>query len=301
MILLICRLIYYARNLNNLDAWKIKLDKYYMPLFRYWKGGGETKDVIVGELCKKAFIIPRLSFFITTRCTLRCDGCAALIPYFQECRDVDLACVLSDMKALLNSDIKAICCLNIVGGEPFLHRNIKEILCVAVESVKVKSIELTTNATVALPDEIIKVLENPKVTVFISDYGDVNGKHVETLSEIFRAHHINFRVLEQEHWWDFGSPNYNQREKKINDEFYNRCYQPALCRVVYKGKLLSCARGVFLVDHHKILQDFLDIHSSDFGVETLWESYVNINSDICDYCTYNNEVKIECGKQLSRE
>lgn len=115
---------------NPQKLWKIKLKKYYEPLFRYHRQYTIFQNnklnscilyrhLLLDELKKEVTLIPRLAVIITTRCTLRCKKCAGLFPYFAEKQDIAYQNIIKSMKAV-EKKTDYIYCLELVGGESFL-------------------------------------------------------------------------------------------------------------------------------------------------------------------------------------
>lgn len=74
---------------------------------------------------KEKYEMNALSFWVGTKCTLRCRDCCNIIPYHSQTSfDIDL--LISDLRKLLG--ICKINLLQIQGGEPFTHPQIKKLI-----------------------------------------------------------------------------------------------------------------------------------------------------------------------------
>ena len=73
--------------------------------------------------------------------------------------------------------------LQFQGGEFFYHPDAREILAFAVQSPRIHSICIATNATIIPKDSMLELLASPKVIVRISNYGQVNAKTATKLED----------------------------------------------------------------------------------------------------------------------
>ena len=148
---------------------------------------------------------------VTTWCSLNCEKCNMFMPYyenekrshysFQEMKD-DIDILLRYVDYLFS--------YNFLGGEPFLNKELKDIIEYIGEkySHKVGRMGLTTNGTIIPDDEMLSQLKKYNVLVFISDYTEnVSYKEkVESVIKRFDEYGIPYIRNIMTEWKDFGFP-----------------------------------------------------------------------------------------------
>ena len=303
----------YIFILNNktIDAkyyWKVKLEKYYVPLFRYFELYNQQMKskcqfrnlklgtkLLVNELKKEVTIIPRIAVIITTHCSLKCSKCAALIPYFKSPENIDCKDIIRDIKAIENQ-VDKIYCLEFVGGEPFLHTDLDIMLKYAKKSDKIGIIEITTNAIVKIPKKVLLELRDSKVLVKISNYG-FNKTNIIAITKLFKKMSIRYQILNLEQWQDFGEPiDYKKNRKQVDEDFYE-CFASALCRILYKGNLMICGRGACLYEQGLISDKYVNVNDDGFNTKSLYGFYIDRKYNFCRYCNYNHQ-NIKAAEQI---
>ena len=114
---------------------------------------------------------PYFEIVVTTRCSLRCKYCANLIQYYREPYDLEPVVLKSSIAKLMR------CCdyvakVRLIGGEPFLYKDLAEILEFLMRYPQIGSIEIPTNGTVPIRDEqLLSILKQGRGHVYVSDYG----------------------------------------------------------------------------------------------------------------------------------
>lgn len=103
------------------------------------------------------------NIMVTKRCNLRCSYCFANEFVGKSTEDISLS---SFMKAidfsLTNSDEG----IGIIGGEPTVHKQFKQMLQLIIEDNRIKRCTLFTNGI--LIDEYVKELTHPKFSLLIN-------------------------------------------------------------------------------------------------------------------------------------
>ena len=246
------------------------------------------------------FTIPYVEVVITPKCNLRCAGCANLMPcYAKTVPHVDVKTVKASIDALLTAS-KRVTELKLIGGEPFLHPQLSEIVQYAANNPKIKNIIITTNGSVIPKGENLTSMVRDKVIVNISDYPMVDsGKLTNALDQ----HKIKYEMVEFENWSDYGDTNKRSLPDHILERSFRECAS-AECKTILNGQLFICPRAA----HGRELSIIPD-SENDF-VELLHEEPKQLREKIkrlyslpyttaCDYCTPVWErQEIECGKQL---
>lgn len=130
--------------------------------------------------------------------------------YSNEARQHYSFAEMKDDIDLVLSFIDYICIYNFLGGEPLLNSELKYIIdYVATNySSRVGRIEITTNGTVELTEELLMILKKHKVLVSISDYTlcvPYKDKLDKFCNEL-KQHNVEFIRMQKTEWKDFGFP-----------------------------------------------------------------------------------------------
>lgn len=195
--------------------------------------------------------IPRLQFFITSHCTLRCRECNALIPEIHKSSTPAKNYFLTeeDFKRDLDALSTAVSSIRhfiLLGGEPLLHKNIHKLVNIALASDIISTIEIVTNGTVLPKGEILEGLAKYKDHVFfrISDYSpnpdlSTTLKHAD-LERLFKEHGFKYQKTFLP-WFEVlpGAPSQNDDQSR---EVFKKCYM-GRCVQVFDGKLAICPKA----------------------------------------------------------
>ena len=131
----------------------------------------------VGKLYFKARVLfgfvdmPQLTLVLTTKCSLRCESCSNLMPYFNASSHfvTDIESIKQDIEALL-AGISTLGSIHIIGGEPLLFKELPQVMHYLASKKQIKAIELITNATIPFSKDLLESLCYKKTRVIISDY-----------------------------------------------------------------------------------------------------------------------------------
>jgi organic radical activating enzyme len=180
---------------------------------------------------------------VTEKCNLACSFCNMFIPHYQLPKHRDIQIILSDIDSYFNL-VDYVSIFHLVGGEPFLHPNIKNIIEYILEkySDKIDKFIITTNGTVLPKEEILEVLKNNNVILSVSNYSNKLEKlksKVERVIDTYKVNNINHYVRNNIEWYDFGDL---RIKNNMNDEelinHFDSCTAPF--RGLNDGKFYYC-------------------------------------------------------------
>jgi organic radical activating enzyme len=180
---------------------------------------------------------------VTEKCNLACSFCNMFIPHYELPKHRDTQTILNDIDLYFNL-VDYVSIFHLVGGEPFLHPNIKDIIEYILEkySDKIDKFIITTNGTVLPKEEILEVLKNNNVILSVSNYSNKLEKlksKVDRVLGTYQEKNINHYVRNDIEWYDFGDlriKNNMSEEELINH--FDSCTAPF--RGLNDGKFYYC-------------------------------------------------------------
>lgn len=232
--------------------------------------------------------IKRMDLVLTTKCSLKCEKCANLMQYYINPYDVDLDKIINTMSKLA-SIVDSIGTVYVLGGEPFLYRNLDKVVELLKRLNNVNRVMVVTNGTICpdLNSPIWKSLSDGKVCVSISDYGKIS-RNKEKLIGYCKKNLINCHLKDEDFFYDTGDmKKRNRSEEELNQVFLN-CKTE--CRSLFNGELHYCPRsshGVDLGFIPKRNEDYVDIEKeNNKELRSKIEYLINKKTYIeaCDYC-----------------
>jgi hypothetical protein len=135
---------------------------------------------------KKKHALGFIDFPVTTRCSLNCKDCMQYIPYRPQ-TDVPFSYLKKQLSSLFNH-VSFVGEISIIGGEPFLHENLAELIGYIHEnySERIGSLVITTNGTIVPEKSVIEQCRKAGVFISVSDYSDTL-KYSEQITELEAA------------------------------------------------------------------------------------------------------------------
>ncbi len=298
-LMLACLKLAFCLKNQTTGGWQAKIEKYYKPLLNCFPDINGIIHIcmhlIMDEIRGKISVLPRITAFITSRCPLNCEACAALIPYVER-EDVSTEQILTDLMAL-ESQVDVVKCIGLTGGEPFMHKDIEKIIAYLAESKVYETVEIASNGfgVLGLRKKVLKRIAKGKFQVNISYYGKSNRRQVIKALRILRDNNIKYRFYNDETpWWDFGVPEYvdGDYEKR-----YMECFSPDICRMIYKSEFYPCARGVYIKQYDMQLGTKTEISNRETFQKQLYDFYSFSQAEICSFCKYKIGKRVARAKQ----
>ena len=242
---------------------------------------------------------------ITTMCSLKCKHCSNLIPCYKKPKDYDFEILEKGINEFLKC-INNIVYIRVLGGEPFLSRNLYKVLNLLLKSNKLQRIEIVTNGTIIPKDkELIKLLQNKRIIVCISQYPFVDDNK---LINYLKDNNINYRLDKMDYWINHGDTNKRNRNYKELRKQFKKCDN--VCKSLVNGQFHICPRSS---------------HGTDLGIiKDNQNDYVNLLDETispsekrkqinkllktkcikaCDYCDYGTKLakRIEVAEQIKKD
>ena len=236
---------------------------------------------IVEKMETNKICFSRLVVVLGSKCSLRCRDCNNLMPYFNPQKELEYQKIINSLE-VLSSKVDAILKCELIGGEPFLSENLNVILDFVLKKENIYQVEITTNGMILPKQEQIAMLQNNKVKVRISDYGDVVDKR--KIVTYLDKYNVSYEVLAIEKWTEGGGTNKRGRDAKELQDVYHNCYAGYFCKTLYEDKLFACPRASSLwalgyLDE----QDFVTVEEKT-STEALEEFLLRPYALACDFC-----------------
>lgn len=264
---------------------------------------------------KNGLIIHELSMYITTRCSLKCNGCCALMDFFRpgEQKDMDLQDSIQSFD-LLMKNIDFVDVVVLIGGETFLYKDIDKLLIHIASSKYIKKIgqiELVTNGTILPAKSTLEILGNNRHIFLtrISDYGKLSSKKLSLVS-FLNKYNCFYSNTVRNTWYLSNQPIVpadDLTEDEIRQKCSNcDCLKGGRLRIV-GNKIYTCHFVAFAAECHAVPQDkrdYLDINTDCISKENLQKFMDEIHPGQA-YCSapYNidcdENILLPVGEQVS--
>jgi len=269
------------------------------PVFELDKGRRKKKFIFstasqVMQLQNDYLHLERLNVVVTSRCTLNCKHCSSLMPFYSKPQDFNSEKIIKSLDKIL-SVCDLIYHVEVLGGEPFLYKEILKIIDYLVASKKVLHIDIVTNATILPEEKVINGLKNDIISVVIDDYGKLSFK-INELETCLKKAEVDYRINNHFAWSDLGNfDNRNQSKENLIKLFKNCNFNS--CTELLEEKLYRCPRSSHGTNLNLIPDcktDYVDLcyENRDNSTELkqkirnfLGFEYINA----CNYCSGNSK------------
>lgn len=174
---------------------------------------------------------------ITERCSLKCKDCSNLMQYYQKPINVEKEEVLADFDTLAEH-VDHIFEVRLIGGEPFMNKDIYSVIEHIVDSPKISRLVIYTNAMVPFTSSGLAVMQHPKIVLSITDYGPLARHTKPNVARLLEAG-VTHRVHPPENWTDSGVIHDFSRTDQENEQIFENCCGKNLLTLT-NGKLYRC-------------------------------------------------------------
>jgi len=209
---------------------------------------------------RNKIIFNAIDIQVTEKCSMKCIDCSNLMQYYEKPIDADTSILMKSLSAIFNN-IDYIYDSRVLGGEPFMYKELPILLKYLAESNKTPRVTVYTNGTFVPKIEILESLTNPKIEVEITDY-DILSKNHDNLVETFIKFGIRYITHKPQNWTDSARIiNNHKSETELHDMFEKCCVNDAV--TLLHGKLYHCpfsANAYNLNGIPKDDTDYIDIN-----------------------------------------
>lgn len=188
---------------------------------------------------------------ISDSCNLNCRGCAHFSPLFHSV-NVNLQTVLTDVK-MLAEKVSHILSFYLLGGEPFLNRNIGEYVKGIRHLLPKTRLEIVTNGLLIprVSKETLAVIKENKVVVSISEY-EPTHYHIDEILECLEAAGVKYRLRPYKSKQMFNKP----IEVHPSGKYPLQCISNG-CVNIYQGKICRCPTLMYAFKFNEVFDESL--------------------------------------------
>ncbi len=169
--------------------------------------------------------VPFVGVMTTTRCVHRCKDCLVSAPYIKPL-DFGEDALLGDIDIFLRS-VGYLYVLGLGGGELFLHKQLPDLLERLLCYERIGSIQMATTGAVPPSDKLLQVMDDPRICISISSYGDalsaVANRHTDRFIVLLKERNKPFRHNRSIIWYDFGDAGLRQRTDADHKAAFHSC------------------------------------------------------------------------------
>lgn len=241
-----------------------------------------VKSCHEGFFSESKLFLRSVDLVITEKCSLKCKDCSNLMQYYEKPVDVSFSQILSDFNKL-TENLDGIFEVRLIGGEPFMNKDIYKILGYLFTKDNISKIVIYSNAMIPINNKYSHLLKNDKLVFSLTDYGELaknTEKVVSQLNQIGAA----YRLHPPENWTDSGVIHDFKRDaESIQNIFKNCCGKNLL--TLSEGKLYRCPFSANADRLSAIPEDPLNFVSVDSSPNQIRYFTREIKSlPACNYC-----------------
>ncbi|MWV69511.1 radical SAM protein [Helicobacter saguini] len=291
-------LYYFYQKLVKLESKYKKLDSIHNSFIKKYL----KFRILFGKVD-----IPYIEVVLTLKCTMRCESCAVMVPYFNAKNQYTCSTehIIESLNAMLDK-VDSIRLVRLIGGETLLYKDIVNVVKFLDSNPKIKAFNIVTNGTIIPSNELLESLKDThKAMIFISDYTrspnlKVPLKH-EAIINLLKSYKIRYYFsLQNDELWVDGGEKYkrNRSKEEIRQNFKNCMLRCVSLMSVDSGdksvdtQSLAPKGAVFVCPIASSLSRLkgLDEFSGDFidlanaSKERYLEFYAQDFYKACDYC-----------------
>lgn len=154
------------------------------------------------SLSADQFYLRSVDLVITEKCTLKCKDCANLMQFYEAPINYNIENIIAGV-INLSARTDFIHEIRVIGGEPFLNKDIYKIINRISEIKNINKIVIYTNGMIPPKEYEIKTFNKDKILFSITDYAELGRNLDKTISTLER-NGLPYRLHPPEHWTDSG-------------------------------------------------------------------------------------------------
>ena len=206
-------------NIINFNYFKVLAD-----LKIYSESNGSKKSL-------EALVVKHIDVVITERCSMKCRDCANLMQFYDKPKNSDTNLLFKSMDRLMEC-VERLYEFRVIGGDPFMNKEMYKIINKVVEYKNVENIVIYTNARIIPKGENLDCLKNKKVRLQITNYSDSQAvlthpslvaQHDEIV-KVLSSNNIKFVSDKVIKWDDIGTLKFiKETPTQLHNKFMDCC------------------------------------------------------------------------------
>ena len=195
------------------------------------------------EMCHKSYLNKDRQFLhsvdvvISERCSLNCKDCSNLMQYYLHPKNFTFEQIKKEFEEL-TSNISHIFEIRLIGGEPFMNKEIYDIIDYFLDNKKITKLVIYSNGTIPLKKDRLKNYNKTKLVFTITDYGNLS-KNTDKVCKELEDNNVTTRRHPPENWTDSAQIVDFNRSKNEMEELFDVCCGKNLLTSM-NGKLYRC-------------------------------------------------------------
>ena len=239
---------------------------------------------------KDVLNLKAMDIVVTERCSMKCRDCSNLMQYYVRPQNVEINKMFKSLDRLMNS-IDWLYEFRVLGGDPFMNKEVYKIINKLVEYNNVNYVVIYTNATIMPKNENFECLKNKKIILDITNYGSKLSRKHDELIKILKENNINHRSKFPDDWTDSGTLKYYDRSKEELQRVFDNCCMSDITTLM-KGVLYRCPYAANATTLNAVPfkeEEVVNLNNEKYNLETLRNKIRNFNKSnkpltACSYC-----------------
>ncbi len=267
--------------------------------FNYLKVLADLKIFSKNNGSKKSvdnLVVKHIDLVITEQCSMKCRDCSNLMQFYSRPKNSDTNLLFKSMDRLMEC-VDHLYEFRIIGGDPFMNKEIYKIINKAVKYKNVDSVVIYTNGRIVPKGENLNCLKNKKIRLQITNYSDSQAvlthpslvaEHDKTV-KVLSSNNIKFVSEKVRKWDDIGTLKFiKETSTQLRNKFMDCCGNDLFS--LLNGALYKCPVSA----HGTNLKAFSFDPNYD-GVDLIDEkiSLKNLKKKLTDFY-HNNKYVTAC-------
>ena len=227
-----------------------------------------------------------LDVMVTTKCTLRCESCCNLMPYYKSHDPFSAESILSSIRMIANN-VDLVSEFRLIGGEPLINKEWSRIARGITDEYPEQEIFVYTNGTIVPSDSMLELIEGRNVRFIITSYGELSRNLLDLEAQLDK-YSVQYVTTPAEYWVDCSSISHHQRSKEQLREVFKECCVKYLYTLLH-GRLYRCPFIANAANLGAIPEDagnYVDLTVQRTSIQAELRRFINNPSFFpgCDFC-----------------
>lgn len=227
--------------------------------------------------------VQSVDLMITEKCSMKCRDCSNLMQYYEHPENADLA-QMYEMIDGLCANMDEIYEFRVIGGEPFMHKDLHTVVEYVSKKPNVLKVSIFTNATIVPREHQWQALQHEKVRLFITDYDALSRNIVNLIAELDRRK-VAYVAEKANNWTNCATLEKHDRTVAENEALFAQCCAKNLATLA-DGRLYRCpfaANAAKLKAVPDYREDYLEVaNTSRDEIRSFLRDKTYIKT--CDHC-----------------